>query len=86
MGEEKGSMTQLLQHKFCLVRPVVSVVPGHFHYEESPNHRMLPLKVRPAQAQGVYYNSCTDYDTNCLNSCKTYKMTDTLMNMLDIPL
>ncbi|KAK2171740.1 hypothetical protein NP493_1029g00019 [Ridgeia piscesae] len=54
VGEEKGSMTQLLQHKFCLVRPVVSVVPGHFHYEESPNHRMLPLKVANVGAEEYF--------------------------------
>lgn len=45
VGDNKGSLVQLLQQEFVLVEPVTAVVPGHVHYEESPKHKMLAIKV-----------------------------------------
>ena len=44
VGDSKGSFVPVLEHHFCLLKPVVSVMAGHVHYEESPNHKMLPFK------------------------------------------
>lgn len=54
VGDPKGSLVPLLQDRFCLMEPVTSVIPGHIHYEESRNHRMLPIKVADVGAQDYF--------------------------------
>lgn len=54
VGEPKGSLVPLLQSKFCLLKPVTTVIPGHIHYEESPNHHMLPIKVASVGAEDFF--------------------------------
>lgn len=44
VGDPKGSFAPVLQNEFCLLKPITTVIPGHIHYQESPNHRMLPFK------------------------------------------
>lgn len=59
VGEPKGSLTSMLQSKFCLMEPITTVVPGHIHYEESPNHRMLPIKVANVGAEEFFHRAAT---------------------------
>ena len=54
VGDPKGGLAPLLQDKFCLLEPVTTVLPGHIHYEESPNHRMLPIKVANVGAEEYF--------------------------------
>ena len=44
VGDTRGTFAPLLQSRFCILKPVTSVVPGHIHYEESPAHTMLPFR------------------------------------------
>ncbi|KAK2158232.1 hypothetical protein LSH36_174g03055 [Paralvinella palmiformis] len=59
VGDPKGSLAEMLQERFCLLEPVTTVVPGHIHYEESPNHRMLPFKVPNVGAE-EYFRRAAD--------------------------
>ena len=60
VGDTKGSMAPLLQSKFCLLEPITTVMPGHIHYEESPNHRMLPIKVANVGAEEYFKKQASD--------------------------
>ena len=54
VGDNKGSLVSLLQNRFCLVEPVTAVVPGHIHYEESPRHKMLAIKISHTGAEEFF--------------------------------
>ena len=45
VGHNRGSLAPLIQQKFCLLNPITTVVPGHVHYEETPNNKMVPIKI-----------------------------------------
>ena len=45
VGHTKGSLASMMQDRFCLLQPITSVVPGHIHYEETPNNKMVPVKI-----------------------------------------
>lgn len=45
VGHSKGSLAGYLQEQFCLLQPITSVIPGHIHYEETPNKKMVPVKI-----------------------------------------
>lgn len=61
VGNSRGSLVPLLQDRFCLLKPVTSVIPGHIHYEESPNHRMLPVKVANVGAEDYFRRASESY-------------------------
>ncbi|CAH1791998.1 unnamed protein product [Owenia fusiformis] len=55
VGQSLGSLAELLALKFCLLEPVTSVIPGHIHYEESPRHKMHPVRIAHIGAE-EYFN------------------------------
>lgn len=54
IGDPKGSFVPLLQQKFCLLKPVTTVIPGHIHFEEGPTHRMLAIRVASVGAEDFF--------------------------------
>ena len=51
VGDEKGSLAPVIEQLLCLVYPVTSVVPGYIHYEESSDHRVIPVRVENVGAE-----------------------------------
>lgn len=54
IGDPRGSFVPMLQERFCLLKPVTTVVPGHIHFEEGPTHRMLAIRVASVGAEDYF--------------------------------
>ncbi len=54
VGQEVGSLAPLLQDKFCVLEPITTVVPGHIHYQESPSHKMVPIRISHVGAEEFF--------------------------------
>lgn len=67
VGEEKGSFAPLIERKFCLLHPVVSVIPGRVLYEETPTKRVIPVHYADVGAAEYFKQSATE--------CKTFTRT-----------
>ncbi|ELU15659.1 hypothetical protein CAPTEDRAFT_187136 [Capitella teleta] len=59
IGDPRGTFVPMLQEKFCLVKPVTTVVPGHIHFEEGPTHRMLAIRVASVGAEDYFRREAT---------------------------
>ena len=40
-----------IEKEFCLVEPVRTLVPGHVHYQETDDHKMLPIPISHVGAE-----------------------------------
>ena len=40
-----------IEEEFCLVEPVQTLVPGHVHYQETDDHKMLPIPISHVGAE-----------------------------------
>ncbi|KAL4218265.1 hypothetical protein ACF0H5_023001 [Mactra antiquata] len=45
IGETKGSLADAIVSRFCLLKPMLTVVPGHYSYVETDSSKMLPIRV-----------------------------------------
>ncbi|XP_064651845.1 uncharacterized protein LOC135502746 [Lineus longissimus] len=54
VGDARGSLAPRIQEHFCLLEPVLSVNPGHFHYEETPKCKMLPFRIAYTGAEEYF--------------------------------
>lgn len=54
VGDLKGSLAPFIQEKFCLLNPLTTVVPGHFHYLETSTQKMLPIRIAHVGAEEYF--------------------------------
>ncbi|WAQ97661.1 hypothetical protein MAR_030351 [Mya arenaria] len=45
IGDPKGSLAEGIINRFCLLEPVMNVIPGHYSYVETESNKMLPIRV-----------------------------------------
>ncbi|KAH3713074.1 uncharacterized protein LOC127858683 [Dreissena polymorpha] len=45
IGDTKGSMAESLAERFCLLEPLLSVIPGHYSYVETDSKKILSIRV-----------------------------------------
>ncbi|KAK3784166.1 hypothetical protein RRG08_030956 [Elysia crispata] len=80
VGDIKGSMSEAVEEKFCLVHPVQTVIPGHFHYAETEGGaKMLPIRIAHVGAEEFFRNLAEDkspdkpkYDRILVDDCVRY--------------
>ncbi|KAK7091833.1 uncharacterized protein [Littorina saxatilis] len=51
VGNARESIADRIEEHFCLVEPVRTLVPGHVHYEETDDHKMLPIPLSHVGAE-----------------------------------
>ncbi|BFZ21162.1 hypothetical protein BsWGS_24201 [Bradybaena similaris] len=80
VGDLKGSIATDLEDHFCLIHPVQTVIPGHFHYVETRDgHKTLPIRVANVGAEEYFRNlaesnlpSKVRYNKILVNDCVRY--------------
>ncbi|GFO37401.1 methyltransferase type 11 [Plakobranchus ocellatus] len=80
VGDIKGSMSEAIEEKFCLVHPVQTVIPGHFHYAETEGGaKMLPIRIAHVGAEEFFRNLAENesadkpqYDRILVDDCVRY--------------
>ncbi|XP_059176182.1 uncharacterized protein LOC131955895 [Physella acuta] len=78
IGDTRGSIAQIIEEKFCLIQPVQTVVPGHFHYVETEDgYKVLPIRISHVGAEEFFRNltetqSTEKFDRILLNDCVRY--------------
>ncbi len=82
VGDAKGSIVPLLQERFCLLTPPTEVSPGHIHYEESPNHHLVPIKV-PEVGVESYFRQIAESGKRTEGTFDKILLKDTLRFMDD---
>lgn len=51
VGDTRNGLHHRLEDRFCLQQPVMTLLPGHVHYAETPEHRMLPIPLSHVGAE-----------------------------------
>uniref|UniRef100_A0A2C9KXR8 Uncharacterized protein n=1 Tax=Biomphalaria glabrata TaxID=6526 RepID=A0A2C9KXR8_BIOGL len=55
VGDLRGSLADTIAEKFCLVHPILSVLPGHFHYAEADDgNRVVPIRLSHLGAEEFF--------------------------------
>ncbi|XP_074654441.1 uncharacterized protein LOC141908332 [Tubulanus polymorphus] len=54
VGEIKGSLAPMIQERFCLLEPVMSVAAGNFHYEKTDSDKLLPFRIAYTGAEEYF--------------------------------
>lgn len=45
IGDTKGSLAEALVKRFCVLEPMLTVIPGHYSYVETESSKILSLRV-----------------------------------------
>lgn len=45
IGDTKGSLAEDIVSRFCLLEPMLTVIPGHYSYVETESNKMLSIRV-----------------------------------------
>ncbi|KAH9496216.1 hypothetical protein Btru_010516 [Bulinus truncatus] len=80
VGDLKGSLAETMAETFCLVHPITSVLPGHYHYAETNGgDRLLPIRIAHVGAEEFFRKSAEDksnseakYDKILIKDCVRY--------------
>ncbi|XP_012945793.1 uncharacterized protein LOC106013757 [Aplysia californica] len=80
VGDLRGSLSKAIQDRFCLVPPVQTVIPGHFHYAETDDgYKMLPIRIAHVGAEDFFRKLAEDpspskpkYDKILVKDCVRY--------------
>ncbi|KAK0055574.1 hypothetical protein Bpfe_015085 [Biomphalaria pfeifferi] len=80
VGDLRGSLADTIAEKFCLVHPILSVLPGHFHYAEADDgNRVVPIRLSHLGAEEFFRNLAQDtstskekYDKILIEDCVRY--------------
>uniref|UniRef100_A0A0B6Z4B3 Uncharacterized protein n=1 Tax=Arion vulgaris TaxID=1028688 RepID=A0A0B6Z4B3_9EUPU len=80
VGDIKGSLSKAIEDHFCLIHPVQTLVPGHFHFIETyDGHRTLPVRIAHVGAEEHFRilakdrsTHSTKYDKILVNDCVRY--------------
>ena len=54
VGDMKGSFAERIAHKFCLVEPVMTVIPGHFSYVGTDSDKVLSFRIAHTGAEEYF--------------------------------
>lgn len=54
VGDVKGSYAEKIIDKFCLLEPVMTVIPGHYSYVQTENEKVLSLRVAHTGAEEYF--------------------------------
>lgn len=54
IGDAKGSLAEALVNRFCIMEPMLSVIPGHYSYVETDTNKMLPIRVAHVGAEEFF--------------------------------
>lgn len=59
IGDVKGSLVERIADKFCLLEPVMSVIPGHFSYVQTDTDKLLSVRVAHTGAEEYFKQLAT---------------------------
>lgn len=54
VGEMKGSFADAIVNRFCLLEPMLTVIPGHYSYLETENNKVLPVRIAHVGAEEYF--------------------------------
>jgi len=80
VGDIRGSLCNSIEDRFCLVHPVQTVIPGHFHFAETESgYKMLPIRISHVGAEEFFRKLSEDkspdkpkYDKILVKDCVRY--------------
>ncbi|CAL1530317.1 unnamed protein product [Lymnaea stagnalis] len=80
VGDARGSLAQTIADRFCLIHPVQTVIPGHFHYAETEDgYHVVPIRISHVGAEEFFRNLSEDeltdkpkYDRILVEDCVRY--------------
>ncbi|XP_025089530.1 uncharacterized protein LOC112561331 isoform X2 [Pomacea canaliculata] len=55
VGSSKDCMADRIREKFCLLEPVQTLLPGHFHYAETFNNKLVPIQISHVGAEEYFH-------------------------------
>ena len=61
VGSDKGSFAPQIANKFCLLEPITTVVPGHFHYQETDKKSVVPIRISHVGAEEYFRKEAREY-------------------------
>lgn len=54
VGEAKGSFAEGIVNRFCVLEPMLTVIPGHYSYVETDSQKMLPIRIAHVGAEEYF--------------------------------
>ncbi|XP_076437987.1 uncharacterized protein LOC143277132 [Babylonia areolata] len=45
VGDNRGGLAQRIEQRFCLTKPVRTLLPGHVHYAETDDRKRVPITI-----------------------------------------
>ncbi|KAL3891517.1 hypothetical protein ACJMK2_003778 [Sinanodonta woodiana] len=54
VGDVKGSIADKLKERFCLMEPVMTIIPGHYSYVETDTQKMLSIRIAHVGAEEYF--------------------------------
>lgn len=54
IGDTRDGLVSRMEKRFCLMEPVRTLVPGHFHYAETGEHKMVPIRISHVGAEEYF--------------------------------
>ncbi|KAK7485623.1 hypothetical protein BaRGS_00023072 [Batillaria attramentaria] len=56
IGDTRDGLAARIEKRFCMMEPVRTLVPGHFHYAETGEHKMVPIRISHVGAEEFFRN------------------------------
>ncbi|KAJ8322273.1 hypothetical protein KUTeg_000744 [Tegillarca granosa] len=79
VGESKGSFAERIADKFCLLEPVMTVIPGHYSYVETDTQKVLSIRIAHTGSEEYFRQNSnpknkerSDYDKVILKDAIRY--------------
>lgn len=85
VGDTRHSLHHRIEERFCLLEPVRTMLPGHVHYAETEDNKMLPIMISYVGAEEHFRQMAQDGDKKqCFDRILLYESCRYLTEPADV--